>query len=176
MDPKKNFLASFYLRDGFHFFLIFFQLFFSLSTYSEEWQTIRSHKDNLTLSLKANSSVYASITRSKSLYPKGFDSQPFSFTEVEKAKRKILSLIQIREWKSDSYQWKTRGDKGELYINGSYLNYKNERQYFQEFHIYSTEFALQILVTASSLKELKLSKPEILFNKARAGKFNFLNE
>ena len=137
---------------------------------------MNSYKDNLTLSLKANPSVYAAITRSQGLDSKEFYDKSFSFKKLEETKKKMLFLIQIQNWKAHFYKWAPMKERGELYIKGSYLNYKSERHYFQEFHIYSSQSVLQVLVSAPSQKELKSSEPEKLFQKIRENGAKVLNQ
>ena len=174
---KKNGLFSVrFFKKGFLCLLLLFYSFSGFSVSLKQWKELRSYKDNLILSLKKNPSVYASVTRSQGIHPKGFNSKSFSFKALEEGKQKMLSFIQIQDWKASSYQWKPMKDKGELYIKGSYLNYKNIKHDFQEFHIYSPESVLQVLVSAPSLEELESSKPEDLFQLIREGRIKLLSE
>lgn len=150
--------------------------FFSFSADLERWKEKNSYQNNLTLSLKTDPSVYASITRSKGLNIKAFNQPSFSFKNLEQTRKKMLSLIEVHNWKAHSRKWKTIKDKGELYINGSYVNYKGKKHYFKEFHIYSSQSVLQVLVSAPSLQKLNSAPVEELFQKVREGHIKLLGE
>ena len=179
MHNKSNSFLDLFSRKEFFFSLLFLALFYSSFGFSDIpkiWKERYSYKDNLTLSLKGNPNVYASITRSSGINPKTLASKSSSFKNLEKQQQKMLSLISIRDWKVSSHQWKIMKDKKELSMEGSFLNYKDNKYHFKELHIYSTSSVLQVLVAAPSLKELKLAQPEELFQKVGEGAIQFSGE
>ena len=134
----------------------------------QNWTKLRSDKDQLTLSLKSNSAVYISITKSKGLNSKAFREPSFSLKTLNKYKQTILSVISIQDWRLSSSHWqKLKNNREELNLRGSYTNHEKQKQYFQELHIYSPLYVLQVLVSAPSLKELKSAKPEEFFKIVR---------
>ena len=156
-------------------FIVFYP-FFGFSAVPEKWKELHSYKGNLTLSLKSNPDVYASITRSSGIDLKALASNSSAFKNLEKKQQQMLSLVNIRDWRVSSHQWKTMKDKKELSMEGSFLNYKDNKYHFKELHIYSATSVLQVLAAAPSLKELKLAQPEELFQKVREGAIQFSGE
>lgn len=151
------------------FCLLLFYPLFAFSSPLKEWKKLQVNKDNLVMSFKTNPSIYASISRSSGVPSEFFRNKLFSFEALMKEKQKMLTLIKVQDWQVLSHQWKSMKNQGELYIEGSYLNYNGKKHFFQEFHIYSSTEVLQALVSAPSLKELQSSNPKPFFQKIRKG-------
>ena len=78
------------------------------------------------------------------------------FKSLETKKKKMLSLIGIKNWKANKQKWKKTKSGRELSIVGSYTNSKNEKVSFKELHVFQPTATYQILFTKPA--GLKLSK------------------
>ncbi|MBC75642.1 MAG: hypothetical protein CME64_06470 [Halobacteriovoraceae bacterium] len=69
------------------------------------------------------------------------------FKTLTKSKKKQLSLIGIRNWKSSDYRWVEGPKSKQLIVRGSYTDPSNRKIHFLEVHTFFTTFNKRVLHT-----------------------------
>ncbi len=118
-------------------------IFLLKKTYDNISVHVSSNKTRLTVNYKDTSSKSEKITKE-------------FIQTLEQTKRKMLHLIGVSKWKINKTKVK-KLKKGivRVTLSGSYMNYINQRTYFIEYHFYSPNKKLQLLLTNNKKKWLK---------------------
>ena len=130
-----------------------FILFFMYSNMSfAQWTLKRKYSDT---------SIYVSehstrlTVNYRTTVPKEKQFSEDLIKQIEKEKRKLLSLVGIREWKvTKSRVYKNKGQT-RVKLFGSYLDHSGVKIYFFEYHFYTASKKLHLLLTNTSQAALK---------------------
>lgn len=119
-------------------------------TQTRDWELKSDTNGVKVWMLKSNPLVTASKEdrfHKKEIDWKEIGSKDF-FNKFENHKRRVLSLIGVKEWSADQMDWKLeKKGKGVLTVSGSYLDSSRRKIVFKEVHIYSGLKTTQILLT-----------------------------
>lgn len=116
---------------------------------SSPWLLTRQTGNVWVWKLKGASNVigiFQTEQRSRPIHWEKIKSKKF-FLDLIHKKRKMLSLIGIKEWKVKRSNWKKQKGYRELTMEGSYYNSQNHLIDFKEVHLFYPRKTLQILLS-----------------------------
>ncbi|MCY4524266.1 MAG: hypothetical protein OXB84_05970 [Halobacteriovoraceae bacterium] len=152
--------------------LFFFSFINNAYSAPAGWKLLRDNGIKV-WQLKSNSNVSGSLERKKHQKQTNWSKlkKKSYMKKLEEKKKKVLELIGISDWRTDSHKWKKINNSHLLNITGRYTDSSGQKTAFTEIHIYNSNETIKMLYTRPQSIENgeKLSETIIDHMKKEAG-------